>query len=80
MTEGMIVSARTGLPFPARKTHDPRAATCPLHLRRVCGVCTHFKGKVIRCEAPCTFHPSPRSGGTQAGDCPFWERRTEGQG
>jgi hypothetical protein len=63
-----------GLPF-VRRVHRPLAATCPLHLRRVCGVCPHFDGE-LRGPGRCREFGFSANGWRDARDCGLWERRS----
>lgn len=58
---------------PAEAT--PTNPFCALHLRRVCGVCEHFQGPVIRCVAECGKGEGRVDGRTDARGCTFWGRR-----
>lgn len=55
----------------------PLTSRCPLHLRRVCGVCTHYDGN-LRDTGTCTRFGGDRRGGQSAADCDDWERRWKG--
>lgn len=64
-----------------RPSHaNPRADNCPLHLRRICGVCRHFEGAHLRDVANCARHGVHMRGVAGAQDCPDWERKVEGAG
>lgn len=53
----------------------PMLASCPLHLKRVCGVCTHFDGD-LRGDGVCRKMAVALRGRADPGDCLFWERRS----
>lgn len=57
----------------------PFSAKCPLHLRRVCGVCAHFTAAKCRVTATCRLDGMRRPGGQDARDCEAWERKSAGQ-
>lgn len=69
-------SPRTGLMLRPRP-HDrqPRNPFCPLHLRRICGVCAHFRGPRIRSEGDCDKYRGKTRGTACAADCPDWSRK-----
>lgn len=60
----------------ASREIDPRDPKCPLHLRRICGTCTHFEGR-LRQAAPAKcgkigHSPKPQK---RADACKFWARK-----
>lgn len=59
-----------------RRVEHPLARSCPLHLRRICGTCTHFEGHLRQAErgrcARIGHDPSPLK---SAANCKFWARK-----
>lgn len=60
-----------------RRLH-PKAATTPLALRRVCGVCRHFAGAGIALPGVCTRFEADVHGRASADRCDDWGRRLAG--
>ena len=56
---------------------NPHNQHCELHLQRVCGVCLHFAGD-LRGDGQCQQTQVAMRGRRQAGDCPWWSRKTAG--
>lgn len=55
---------------------DPRDPRCPLHLRRVCGVCPHFAGTLAAdATARCDHLAREIRADRNPGGCPKWSRR-----
>ncbi len=57
---------------------NPKAATTPLALRRICGVCRHFAGERIDLPGYCTRFEADVPGRGAADACDTWARRTAG--
>lgn len=57
---------------------NPMAPQCPLHLRRVCGVCVHFERRDpaagIGSQGQCPKFGRTLRGNTSAAECEFWTR------
>ncbi len=59
---------------------DPRDPRCPLHLRRVCGVCPHFAGNLrTRGAVACGHTGLPVHAARNPGACRQWSRITEAE-
>ncbi|KQI66953.1 hypothetical protein AN189_18020 [Loktanella sp. 3ANDIMAR09] len=54
---------------------NPRSGRCPMHLRRICGVCARFDGDTMRSRGRCAEYGAPVSGAQSAADCTFWARK-----
>lgn len=65
------------LPIPPREIH-PKAHNCPIHLRRICGVCARFEGATMRSRGNCTYLREPVMGLSSAAECEKWTRKTKG--
>lgn len=64
-----------------RAKENPHNPQCPLHLRRVCGVCTHFDGPLKSEEKrACTALQITTRAARTAKDCRRFERKTHGAG
>ena len=55
---------------------NPLTPGCPMHLRRVCGVCAHFGGGKIVSEGPCAKLGGDVRGGRNAAECADWSRKS----
>jgi hypothetical protein len=60
---------------PMRRQIHPRHLTCPMHLRRICGVCAFFDGESMRSHGDCQKHEFRVSGRASAADCDDWGRK-----
>ena len=56
---------------------NPKSRKCPIHLRRVCGTCKFFTGK-LRSQscAPCQVYKYDCHPHERASECEFWTRET----
>jgi len=60
------------------KRRLPTSPQCSLHLRRICGTCTHHQGALRSgIRAICEVHKVSHHPQQSATDCKEWERRTE---
>lgn len=59
-----------------RRDPDPRGPSCPRHLKRICGTCTHFAGG-LRGEGPhaCGYFEVQVTSGRPANKCTRWARK-----
>lgn len=71
-SNGLTIPLREGVSNP----HSPR---CALHLRRVCGVCQHFKGD-LRGAGHCGLMNLDLPGRRDARACSHWARRVARKG
>jgi hypothetical protein len=55
--------------------HKPLEPACPVHLKRVCGVCKNFEGDLYD-RGDCDLMGLNVSGRRNAHACPNWERRS----
>lgn len=58
-----------------RDNTNPRLASCPLHLRRVCGTCASFEGELRGGPAPCSKFALLMRPDRGADHCDRWERK-----
>jgi hypothetical protein len=54
----------------------PKMGNCPIGLRRICGVCTHFGGDNIRAVGPCDKLGGDVRGEADAAECATWSRKS----
>jgi len=64
-------------PKPRDTFRDPRSGSCALHLRRICGTCTHFPGALRGTgQHLCPVMAQMCSARTSAAQCELWQRRS----
>jgi len=55
---------------------NPEYPHCPWHLRRACGTCEHFAGKLRSSEpSACAIDGLLRRANTSAANCDRWSRK-----
>ena len=59
-----------------RSGENPRSSDCKLHLRRICGVCTHFGGAKIQAVGGCIDRKVRVHGLSSGVDCASWSRKS----
>jgi hypothetical protein len=83
------LDARAGdRPLPKRPVeHLPHNPSCPLHLQRICGTCTHYQGKLRPNlaagefpHAECARLTVQKSRRANAWNCRHWARKSGGAG
>lgn len=58
------------------RENDPRNPACPRHLKRICGVCTHFAGTLdAEDPAACAAWQTAVTAGRNAAKCHRFARR-----
>lgn len=61
---------------------NPRDTRCKLHLRRICGTCTHYQGSLRGSDgvnaALCARFNVQKGRSTQARNCRAWSRKLGG--
>ncbi len=67
-------------PLIISRAHHPLSPACPIHLRRICGVCQKFEARSIQTTARCQEFGAMKNGMADAADCEFWTRKAAGKG
>jgi hypothetical protein len=61
---------------PRNSKEAPLNPSCPIHLRRICGVCAFFDGDGIRSRGHCQKFDQAVNGPRSAADCAVWTRKS----